>query len=135
MVSNAFNQPEWSRHHIHLPVSYQDISVAAKPLNALVLMLIIMVSVEKIAMADHQVEDRVAEPIRFLGVAPEHVIDGSNVVKTGRGLAVAVEVRISAGVGQGFQFISLGNGYHAKVGVAVAAPDFEVQAGGLQSRL
>src|SRR5260370_25756037 len=135
MMGHALNQSKWSWHHIHLPVSNQNISITAKPLDALVLMFVFVVSIEKISVTNHQVEYRVAEAIRFLWVAPENVINGWTVVQTCRSLTVAVEICLSSRVSQGFQFISLGNRYDSKIGVAVAAPDFEVQAGGFQSRL
>lgn len=135
LMRDAPHEPERGWHYVHFAVSNQQVAVGAEAFHAFVLVPILMVGVEEIAMAQHQIEHRIAIAVGLLGIAAEDVIDGSAVVVARWRLAIAVERGIAARVGQPFRLKAVCAFYHAEVGIAVAAADLEVQVRLLESRL
>ena len=127
LVRDAFDQAERRRDDVHLPIADQDVAIAAKSFNALVLVRIFMVGVQEIAVADDQVEHGIGIAVGLLRVAAEDIVDGPPVVEPRGDLAVAVEAGIAARVGQPFQLVAFGSRDHAEVGIAVPPAGLEVQ--------
>jgi len=115
------------RYHIHLAISNQDISIAPKAPDTLVFMLILVIGVQKIAMADYKIKHRIRFAIRLLRISAEHVVDCSAIVKSGRYLTVAIEARCPSRIGEPLDLETLLPLDHPKIRVAIAATGFEMK--------
>jgi hypothetical protein len=70
---------EGRRGHIHLAVSHKYVAVATKASEALVLVFIGIVRIQEAAVAEHEVEHRVAIAIGFFRIPAKDVIDPPSV--------------------------------------------------------
>ena len=93
-MCRALGQVERSRRDIHLPVANHDVAVAAKAFYALVLVNVIVVGVQEIAVANHEVDDRIAVAVRLIRLDnARNVVNRSPVVDCRKELpAIAVVV-------------------------------------------
>jgi len=86
-----------------------------------------MVCVQKISVAEHEVKYRVRISIGVLWVSSEDIIYRSSIVEARWNLAIAVETRVAARVGQALQLLSFGRCNHAKVWVAISTSHLKIK--------
>ena len=122
------NQTERCQGNIHLSIPDHDISVAAKPLDAFVLVNIIMVGVQEITMANHQIQHWISITIRYGGITPKNIEDDPSIVVTGGNLTIAVIADFTAWIGQSFNFVTFSEVNHPKIRIAIASTHFIIKA-------
>lgn len=134
-VRCPFCERERSRCDIHLPVAHKNVTVAAEPPEALVLVRVSIVRVQEAPMAQNQIEHRVSVAVRIRGVAPEDIVDLPPVVLTARHLAIAVVVRLAAGTSEALKLVPFRIPNEPEIGIGVPARRVEVQPKRLKALL
>ena len=81
-MRGTFSKSEGSRCDIHLSVTDKKITVAAEAPEALVLMHVCVLSIQKTAVTYHQIKDRVAVAIGVIRIASEDIEDLPPIVLT-----------------------------------------------------
>lgn len=97
-MGRAVGRSEGCGRDIHLSVAHENVAVAAKAPEALVLVNVGAVSVEKTAVTQDEIKD---------GTAPEHVIDLQPVMLAAWSLRIAVVIGLAARTGQPLEFETL----------------------------
>ena len=108
-MGGAFGQGKRCRRDVHLAIAYKDVAVTAEAPEAPIDMLVGVVRIEEAAMAENQIEHRIAVPVGLVGITAKHVVDLPAVMLAAGHLAVAVVVSFSPWVGEGLEFIALGH--------------------------
>lgn len=122
LMCNTIKQTERRGCHVHLSVAYHDVAITPKAFDAPVPMDILVVCIEKVPVADHQVEYRIPVAVRLGWVPAEHVVYRATIMITGRHLAVAVVRHLTARVSQALYLISFGVSHKTEIRVGVPSP-------------
>lgn len=61
-------------------------------------MNILVICIEKVSMANHQIKYRITVAIRLGWVSAEHILDRATIMITGRHLTVAVVSHLTTGI-------------------------------------
>lgn len=125
-MRDTVHQPEWSGNDVHLSVADQDVPVATETFNALIFVNILTIGVEEVPMTNHQVDYGIRVAIGFLGVTAKNVVNRPRIATSRRHLAVAVEARVSARVGESLELEPVARLHHPEIRITVSAADLEV---------
>src|SRR5207249_10796927 len=110
-------------------------TIAAKALHTFVFMNVIVVGVEKIAVANDEIEHRIRIAVRLGGVTTEDVEYGPPVVTAGRNLTVAIVVGLTPRIRQPLHLEAVGRSDQPKIGISIAPADLKIQLGFAKARL
>ncbi|KMO34386.1 hypothetical protein VP06_14450 [Methylobacterium aquaticum] len=106
-VSRAVCQGIGCRHDVHLAITHLNIAVASDTPKVLVFMFVGSIDTQKIAVTNHQIKQRIRVAVGIFGIAAEHIVDSALAMPTTWNLAIAIEIIISTGIPQSFQFKSV----------------------------
>ena len=92
-----------------------------------------VVSVQKTTVTYHQIKDRVAVAIGVMRIASEDIKDLPPIVLTPGKLTIAVVIRLTARISQGFEFVPFGMVNQPEIGIGIAPWLIEVLTNVLQA--
>lgn len=134
-MCRAFCKRIGGRSNIHFAVTDQDVAVAAEATEALVLVNISVIGIEKAAVADDKIEHGILVTVRLPGIASEDVVNLSAIVFAARWLAIAVIVGLAAWICEALEFKALRKLDKAEIRIGISARRVKVETHAFESCL
>ena len=128
-MGNTCDKPKGCWRNIHFAITNQNVAIAAKATHTLIFMDIGMIRIQKIAMTNNKIKQRVRIAVGVHGIATKDIENGAPIVLPRRNLTIGVIRSLSPRIGQPLNLITFRIGNQAKIRITIATTAFIMEAG------